>query len=121
MIMSFGQAVSVFWFPHLSAMTSLYLLAIFFGFTYSGVMSSILVCTRMMVSARFAARAMGITAFFGWFGMGMGGFLGGFLYDTNGDYVASYAFAGSMGLINLLILMAFQTRIGHRRRLAQVA
>ena len=31
-------------------------------------------CTRMMVSARFAARAMGLTSFFGWLGMGMGGF-----------------------------------------------
>ena len=65
-VMSFGQTVSVMWFPLVGDTTALYLLAIFFGFTYSGVMSSILICTRMMVSPRFAGRAMSITSFFGW-------------------------------------------------------
>ena len=36
-------------------------------------MTSSVVCARMMISAGFAGRALGITAFFGWLGMGMGG------------------------------------------------
>lgn len=109
--MSFGQTVSVFWFPYMDSTVSLYLLAAFFGFTYSGVMSSILVCTRMMVSARFAARAMSITSFFGWAGMGLGGFLGGYLFDLSAGYRSAFAFAAIMGIINLVVLALFQMRL----------
>ena len=116
-IMSLGQTVSVVWFPHIYSEVGLYALAAFFGFTYSGVMSSILVCTRMMVSAKYAARAMSLTSFFGWIGMGFGGFLGGYFYDLEGDYVWSFAFAGVMGVINLLVLLKFWSRIKKQSRL----
>lgn len=109
-IMSVGQTVSVSWFPYMDQAWSLYLLAVIFGFTYSGVMSSILVCVRMMVSARFSARAMSVTSFFGWTGMGLGGFFGGLFYDINGDYQLSFAFASLMGLLNIIVLTAFYTR-----------
>ena len=115
MLMSLGQALSVLWFPHIDQAAALYLLAIFFGFTYSGVMSSILVCVRMMVSARFSARAMSLTSFFGWSGMGMGGFFGGLFFDINGDYELSFAFAGFMGVINFAILCLFYIRIKAQR------
>ena len=111
LLMSLGQTMSVIWFPHLTTPFGIYLLAAFFGFTYSGVMSSILVCTRMMVSAKFAARAMSLTSFFGWTGMGLGGFFGGYFYDLQGGYVWSFAFAGIMGLLNVLILLLFRSRI----------
>jgi MFS family permease len=111
MIMSLGQTVFVFGFPHLSGLPGIYLLAAAFGFTYSGVMSAILVCTRMMVGPGIAARAMGITSFFGWIGMGLGGFFGGYLFDTTGDYLSAFAFASVMGIINLAVLTAFYFRI----------
>jgi MFS family permease len=119
LLMSFGQTVSVFWFPYMDQAASLYLLAIFFGFTYSGVMSSIIVCTRMMVSARLAGRAMGITTFFGWAGMGLGGFAGGLLYDMQGNYFWSYAFASLAGIVNVIILFAFYLRINARSLLEE--
>ena len=115
-LMSVGQTFFVFWFPHVDSHFALYALAICFGFTYSGVMSSILVCTRMMVSARFGARAMSMTSFFGWGGMGLGGFIGGYLYDLNGSYFWSYTFASLMGVTNLLILGLFALRIRSRQK-----
>lgn len=114
-IMSAGQSVSVFFFPHIDQAAGIYLLAVFFGFTYSGVMSSILVCVRMMVSARFAARAMSMTSFFGWSGMGMGGYFGGLFFDVNGDYELAFSFAAFMGLINLIILAMFYMRVKAQR------
>lgn len=120
MLMSLGQTIFVFWFPHVDNTALLYLLAAFFGFSYSGVMSSILVCTRMMVSARFAARAMSMTSFFGWGGMGLGGFFGGYFYDLSGDYQWSYTFASIAGVINLCLLTLFYLRIRavNKQRLA---
>jgi len=114
-LMSLGQTISVIWFPYITNPTGLYLLAAFFGFTYSGVMSSILVCTRMMVSAKFAGRANSLGSFFGWMGMGMGGFFGGYFFDLYGDYFWSFAFASFMGAINLLVLVRFLSRINNRK------
>ena len=115
-LMSLGQTVFVVWFPHLSSPAGIYLLAAFFGFTYSGVMSSILVCTRMMVSAKYGARAMSLTSFFGWIGMGLGGFLGGYFFDIYGDYSWAFTFAGIMGVINLVILSQFWFRIRNAKK-----
>ena len=118
LIMSLGQTVFAFGFPHLSSLSGLYVLAALFGFSYSGVMSSILVLTRVMVSPGFAARAMSITAFFGWFGMGMGAFVGGIFFDMYRDYNLSFAYASMMGVANLAILMLFRARV---RRVENVA
>ena len=114
-LMSLGQTVSVIWFPYVTNPIGLYLLAAFFGFTYSGVMSSILVTTRMVVSAKFAGRANSLGSFFGWTGMGMGGFFGGYFFDLYGDYFWSFAFASFMGAINLLVLLRFLARINNRK------
>jgi MFS family permease len=111
MVMSAGQTLSVFWFPFLDSTAAIYFVAVVFGFTYSGVMSAILVCTRMMVSAKFGARAMSITSFFGWFGMGAGGFMGGYLFDLTGNYEASFIGAMMVGCINVAILLLFALRI----------
>ena len=115
MVMSLGQTVSVFWFPHVEGAAMLYSLAIFFGFFYSGVMSSIMVCTRMMVPGRFAARGMAITSFFGWAGMGLGAFMGGLLFDLTHDYFWSYSFAAGAGVINLFVLALFYQRVQSQR------
>ena len=112
---SLGQTISVIWFPYVTNPIGLYLLAAFFGFTYSGVMSSILVTTRMVVSAKYAGRANSLGSFFGWTGMGMGGFFGGYFYDLYGDYFWSFAFASFMGVINLLVLFRFLARINNRK------
>ena len=92
-LMSLGQTIFVVWFPHLISPVNIYLFAALFGFTYSGVMSSILVCTRVMVTAKFGARAMSLTSFFGWIGMGLGGLLGGYLFDIFGDYIWAFTIA----------------------------
>ena len=115
--MSLGQTIFVVWFPHLISPASIYVLAALFGFTYSGVMSSILVCTRIMVSAKFGARAMSLTSLFGWIGMGLGGFLGGYFFDIYGDYSWAFAFAGITGIVNLFILALFFMNIRRRENL----
>ena len=116
-LMSLGQTVFVVWFPHLLSPSAIYLIAALFGFTYSGVMSSILVCTRIMVSAKYGARAMSLTSFFGWIGMGLGGFLGGYFFDFYGDYIWAFTFAGISGVINLFILFLFTLYIRKKQKL----
>ena len=116
-LMSLGQTIFVIWFPDLISPTIIYVMAALFGFTYSGVMSSILVCTRMMVPANYGARAMSLTSFFGWIGMGLGGFLGGYFFDIYGNYNWAFTFAGLSGVINLIILSFFFLYIRRAERL----
>jgi len=110
-LMSIGQTITVLGFPYIDLKVGLFILAAAFGFTYSGVMSAILVCARMMVSAKLAGRAMALGSFFGWVGMGLGGYFGGLLFDIKGDYTWSFQFASLMGSVNLLILWQFHLRI----------
>jgi MFS family permease len=116
-LMSLGQTIFVIWFPDLISPMIIYLMAALFGFTYSGVMSSILVCTRMMVPANYGARAMSLTSFFGWIGMGLGGFLGGYFFDIYGNYNWAFTFAGLSGVINLIILSFFLLYIRRAEKL----
>lgn len=116
-LMSLGQTIFVIWFPDLISPMIIYIMAALFGFTYSGVMSSILVCTRMMVPANYGARAMSITSFFGWIGMGLGGFLGGYFFDIYGNYNWAFTFAGLSGVINLIILSFFLLYIRRAEKL----
>ena len=110
-LMSIGQTITVFGFPYINFKVGLFILAAAFGFTYSGVMSAILVCARMMVSAKLAGRAMALGSFFGWVGMGLGGYFGGLLFDIKGDYTWSFQFASAMGSVNIFILWQFHKRI----------
>ena len=64
-----------------------------------------------MVTAKFGARAMSLTSFFGWIGMGLGGFLGGYLFDIFGDYIWAFTIAGISGILNLFILSLFFMKI----------
>ncbi len=117
MMMSLGQTLLVGWFPHIHSMWGTYALAGLFGIAYSGVMAGLLICLRVMVPARLAGRAMGIGGFFGWFGMGFGGFQGGLVYDLTGTYTWSFVAAVIAGVINLTILSAFYLRIQRQRAL----
>ena len=57
------------------------------------------------------ARSMSIIAMFGWFGMGLGAWQGGFMYDITGNYFWSFTIASIAGLINICILLLFTQHI----------
>lgn len=121
--MSIGQTMLVFTFPLIDNMTVTFGVAIMFGIFYSGVMASFLICVRVMVPPQYMARSMSIVAMFGWFGMGIGAWQGGFVYDLTGDYFWSFTNASLAGVINICILLLFARyirRAKHRQGLAPV-
>ena len=116
MLASAGQTILVIWFPHIDSMIGIYILAVAFGFAYSADMVSIITCMRLMIPVHLAGRAIGLGTAFGMVGMGLGGYLGGALYDLHGDYVWAFAAAALSGGINLLILSGLVLRLGMARR-----
>ena len=114
-VMSLLQTSVVFIFPHIQSHFLFYAVAIVFGIAFSGVMASFLVCIRMMVPAGILARSMAVVGMFGWFGMGLGGWLGGLIFDLTGSYHWSFATGSISGIVNLLILFFFYIYIRRHR------
>ena len=48
---------------------------------------------------------------------GIGGFFGGYFFALQGTYIWSFAFAGIVGFVNVLILWQFWLRIKRKQQL----
>lgn len=109
--MSVIQTMVIFTFPHLENITIIYLVSMLFGLSFSAVMASFIVCVRMMVPARLLARGIAVVGMFGWFGMGLGGWQAGYIFDITGNYNWSFGLGSIAGIINLVILLGFYYKI----------
>ena len=114
-MMSLGQTCLIIWFPHMQSLTGIYILAVVFGFFFSGVMASMIICVNFMVPGAVAARSWAIVSLFAWIGMGLGSYMGGALFDLTGGYVWSFAFAAIMGCGNLVVLLSYHYGGGKRQ------
>lgn len=117
MLASFGQTAFIFWFTQSGSISFLYSLAVVFGLFFGGVSMSALLTIRSLVPARIAGSAIGLVSMFGWIGMGLGGFLGGYFFDWTGNYGASFAVAAGAGVINLCILTSLHLRLRSKSRM----
>lgn len=105
-VASFMQTVLVFWFTQTDQLILLHVNAAVFGFGFSGVMTSLLICGREAAPLRMAGFTAAVVSATAWLGMGIGSYQGGYFYDVTGDYVWSYGNAAIAGMINLLIVGA---------------
>jgi MFS family permease len=115
MFASLWQTALVFLFVQFSELASFYVFAAIYGFGYSGVMTGILVCVRVLTPLARRASALGIVTVFAWLGHGIGGYQGGFFFDLTGAYTVSYANAALAGVVNLIIVGALHFTIARRR------
>ncbi len=98
------QTTLVFWFTQLHSLTGFYILAVLFGLGFGGVMACIWICVREMTPPQSSGLSLGIVVLFGWIGMGLGAYQGGFFFDLTGDYTFSYLNAALAGVVNLMII-----------------
>ncbi len=115
MIASLWQTVLVFGFVQFETLNAFYIFAIIYGFGYAGVMTSILVCVRVMTPLSRRATTLGVVGLFGWVGHGIGGFQGGYFFDLTGDYTLTYTNAAGAGIINLIIVGSLYLTINRHR------
>ena len=121
MLASLCQTVLVFIFIQLETLGAFYVFAVIYGFGYSGVMTGILVCVRVMTPLSRRAFSLGVVSLFGWIGHGIGGYQGGFFFDLTGDYTLAYANAALAGVINLVIVGSLFLTIARRKAASAVA
>ncbi len=101
---SFGQTVLIFWFTQMQSLAGFYTHAVIFGFFMAGVMTGLIICVRELTPVHMRGMSTGIMFCVAWFGMGLGGYQGGFFFDLSGSYVIPYANAVAAGVINLIIV-----------------
>ncbi|MEE8433499.1 MAG: MFS transporter, partial [bacterium] len=104
LIASLTQTALVFWFTQVSTPMGFYVLAVLFGFGFSGVMTSIVILVREKVPLEIRGISQGVVLSLAWIGMGLGGWQGGFFYDFTGGYELSFAFAVLAGILNFIII-----------------
>ena len=117
---SFGQTATVFWFTQITGPISFYVLAVVFGVSFGGVMTSFLLTIRSLVPMRIAATSMSLVVLFGWVGMGLGAYMGGVLFDLTQTYVTSFGGASISGTVNLTILLLLAVRLRRLRPMPAV-
>ena len=121
LVASGWQTVLVFAFLQFDTLNGFYIFAVIYGFGYAGVMTSILVCVRMLTPLSRRAFALGIVTMFAWLGHGIGGYQGGYFFDQTGSYTLSYANAAFAGMVNLMLIGTLLVALNRRRAALAVA
>jgi MFS family permease len=89
-------------------LASFYSVAVLFGFTYAGVMPLYSVLARENFPLRMMGTIIGGTATAGSLGMATGPILGGWIFDTTGNYGWLYIASFGMGVGACLIAATFR-------------
>lgn len=105
LIQAFG-ALGYFYAHDLAAF---YSVAVVFGFVYAGTMPLYAVLARENFPLRMMGTIIGGTSMAGSLGMATGPLLGGWIFDTTGDYGWLYIACFGMGLGAVLIAMLFRS------------
>ncbi len=100
------QTVAVLAYPILDQDLSIMALSAIFGFGFAGNMTCLVLCIREAVPVQRFGGALGVVMLVAWLGMGVGGYVGGALFDSTGTYVAAFLLAGAAGVLNLFVLTA---------------
>ena len=109
------QTATAFWLTQTGNVAAFYLIAAIFGFGFAGNMTAVLLSVREAVPARVLGLATAVTTLVAWLGMGVGGYVAGWLFDATGDYTLAFAFAAAAGAANLAVLVTI-ARLRRARR-----
>jgi MFS family permease len=101
---SFGQTVTIFWFTQVHSLAGLYVVALLFAPAYGGVIPAYAIVVRDLVPAHTVGSVTGWLFFLSNIGMGLGGFLGGALFDWTGTYAVPFATGAITGALNLVLI-----------------
>lgn len=102
------QAVTALGYDFAHGLVSFYAAAAVFGFTYAGVMPLYAVIVRENFPLRMMGTIIGGTAMAGSLGMATGPVLGGWIFDTTGQYGWLYVASFVLGLFAMLSALTFR-------------
>jgi len=86
-------------------LTSLYIVSALFGLSQGGIVPSYAVVVREYFPARDAATRVSVVLMATIFGMSLGGWLSGVIYDVTGSYQAAFLHGVAWNLLNVALML----------------
>jgi MFS family permease len=93
------QTAMIFWLAFTESLFAFYIFAIAYGLGYGGVLPLYAVVTRELFGLQRFGTIYGMHSFGTSMAMGMGGMIGGYIFDVFGDYFPAFIASGTLGLM----------------------
>lgn len=109
------QCVALFMFLPFNSLAGLYVMSLLFGLSQGGIVPSYAIIVREYLPSSEAGERVGLVIMCTIFGMALGGFLSGWIYDQSGSYQLAFINGIVWNLLNIVIigsltLLAFKRR-----------
>jgi MFS family permease len=112
------QGIALLLFLPFDGLVSLYVVSALFGLFQGGIVPAYALIVREHFSPREAATRTGVVLMATLFGMALGGWMSGAIFDMTGSYRAAFMNGIGWNLLNLTIAFWLLRRAGPLRRLA---
>ena len=109
------QGIALLLFLPFDGLASLYVISALFGLFQGGIVPSYAIIVREHFSPAEAGARVGSVLMFTMFGMALGGWMSGKVFDMTGSYHAAFVNGILWNLLNLLIVLVLMQRIRRRK------
>jgi MFS family permease len=109
---SFLQALTLLLYLGFDGLASLYAISALFGLVQGGIVPSYAIVVREYFAPGEAGTRVGIVLMASLFGMALGGWLSGAIFDWTGSYQAAFANGAAWNLLNIAIVAWLLLRAG---------
>ena len=106
------QCIALFLYIPFDGLVSLYIVSAIFGLSQGGIVPSYAIIVREYLPAREAGQRVGIVIMSTVFGMALGGWMSGWIYDLTGSYAAAFINGIGWNFLNIaiMVLLLMRTR-----------
>jgi MFS family permease len=99
------QCLSLFFYIPFDRLASLYAVSLVFGLSQGGIVPCYAIIVREYMPAKEAGQRVGIVIMATIFGMAIGGWMSGWIYDLTGSYSAAFLNGIAWNLLNILVMV----------------
>ncbi len=115
------QCIALVLYLPSDALVPLYVVSLVFGLSQGGIVPSYALVVREYMPAREAGARVGFVLMMTVFGMALGGWLSGWIYDATGSYQIAFVNGIAWNTLNIAIMVWLLSRTRPRVRSAQAA
>lgn len=123
MVGSMLQGIALLMFLFTNGVASLYIVSAMFGLFQGGIVPSYALIVRQFFTPLEAGARVGTVLMASLFGMALGGWMSGVIFDLTGSYRAAFLNGTAWNLLNIAIVgfLMYRARCGYMLRLAQTS
>ncbi|UCI09785.1 MFS transporter [Mesorhizobium sp. B1-1-8] len=99
------QCLSLFFYIPFDGLASLYVVSLMFGLSQGGIVPCYAIIVREYMPAKEAGQRIGIVMMATIFGMALGGWMSGWIYDLTGSYAAAFLNGIAWNLVNIAAML----------------